>query len=401
MIHGKLVLGFGILLINFSVLTALIYSTSIFHRRSVDQNFIQLSSSNSKDFSSRNELNGRSGYSPNSQPSKSSATDDSRSRTHTFRSADDDDDTGNEKILYNIHFGITTRDPAKFSSSLFPSIVSTWATNLSKTDSITAYVGKYAGNLTSEIDPISVGRERSLEISRAVKPEAYTYSKNDNVWANENLQIVRLPGVFDEEYPAVWKNVAQWEHMAASDVQNREYNWSVRCDDDVFINVPRLRSLLARFNPSMPYYFGKDTGGIPDEREILAFPPNASYSSGGLGQIWSRAANPYVANCRRSVEATLERVGPNHTHDDVEFGRCLVNQGVKLNFAIRNNMREFVRNQRKTMQEGPKPMEALTNHSALLEIPWYEVAICHPVKAPEQFDMLFQHVYSEEIQSPK
>ena len=80
-----------------------------------------------------------------------------------------------------------------------------------------------------------------------------------------------------------------------------DYNWFMRCDDDVYIRIDKLMKFISELDPSIPLYIGSPGIGKPEDRERLQLLPHEVYCMGGPGVIFSRALleriGPYIEEC--------------------------------------------------------------------------------------------------------
>ena len=86
----------------------------------------------------------------------------------------------------------------------------------------------------------------------------------------ENLPVQILDGVTDSDYPPQRKSFAMLEFMHRN--FGRKYEWFMRADDDLFVDVRRLRTLLSSINSSKPVYLGHPGTGKPEEAGRLGLP---------------------------------------------------------------------------------------------------------------------------------
>ena len=86
----------------------------------------------------------------------------------------------------------------------------------------------------------------------------------------EQLPVQILDDVTDSEYPPQRKSFAMLEFMHRN--LGRNYEWFMRADDDLFVDVRRLRTLLSSINSSKPVYLGHPGTGKPEEAGRLGLP---------------------------------------------------------------------------------------------------------------------------------
>ena len=86
----------------------------------------------------------------------------------------------------------------------------------------------------------------------------------------EQLPVHILEDVKDSEYPPQRKSFAMLEFMQRN--LGEKYAWFMRADDDLFVDVLRLRALLSSINGSRPLYLGHPGTGKPEEAGRLGLP---------------------------------------------------------------------------------------------------------------------------------
>ena len=92
--------------------------------------------------------------------------------------------------------------------------------------------------------------------------------------ADENLGTIALPGV-EEGWGNLWIKTVKsfeyiWEH------HRNEADWFMKADDDTWVFVDNLRSLLRGYDEKKPYYLGNQAD--PTDR-------NETYNFGGTGPL--------------------------------------------------------------------------------------------------------------------
>mmetsp|Transcript_3110 Transcript_3110/g.5473 ORF Transcript_3110/g.5473 Transcript_3110/m.5473 type:complete len:334 (+) Transcript_3110:33-1034(+) len=285
-----------------------------------------------------------------------------------------------------ILFGITTRNP--FHSELLSALLDTWGSQLSHNESLFVYSGELSTKTSftqemSHTDPLFSHTQRTEE-SRNAKLLPFKSSKN----GVSQFYSVQLPKVVDDQYPAIWKNVGQWEHMAA---EESRFNWFVRCDDDVFLNLHQLRTFLLTKDHTKPVFLGRAVRGRPRDRKMLEL--NASYAAGGTCQFWSKAASFAAGLCRSSVYQSLIQRGQVYLHDDVELARCFYLNQVEFDVSMTKYLR--AQNLKKAFKKnitGPVPIQTVST-LWLDSVDLHKVIAIHAVKLPRQMHYLNHKMY--------
>ena len=141
-----------------------------------------------------------------------------------------------------------------------------------------------------------------------------TWNRNSNVdveiFAQSNttvgVPIVKMPGVSDNVYPPQkvcpnrrWllanekassnhhKNFQKSFSMMryVSDHHGSDYEWFLRLDDDAYVHIEHLESLLRRIDSSQPLYIGSPGFGRDDDDFVE---DNMVYCMGGPGIVLSK-----------------------------------------------------------------------------------------------------------------
>ena len=92
--------------------------------------------------------------------------------------------------------------------------------------------------------------------------------------ADDRLGTIALPGV-EEGYKKLWPKTVKafqhvWEH------HRDEADWFMKADDDTWVFVDNLRSLLSSYDPKKAHFLG---------RLGATTYTNATYHYGGTGEI--------------------------------------------------------------------------------------------------------------------
>ena len=158
----------------------------------------------------------------------------------------------------------------------------------------------------------------------------------------------------------------------------------MRADDDVFVNVERLRIFLRNLNDSEPLFLGQTGVGNQEEFGQLNLNLHENFCMGGPGMIMSRKTLQILAE---NVEICLKNL--QSTHEDVEIGRC-VHRFAKTSCTWSYDMqRLFYHNS--TLQQN------ILNHNfASKEL--YKAITVHPIKDPEAMKILYKYYKRHELQ---
>jgi hypothetical protein len=98
-------------------------------------------------------------------------------------------------------------------------------------------------------------RTRALDIARTWGKHARDSHSVDVIFIAsdeemdtvEGIKVTSLPGVNDNMYPPQRKSFSIMRHF--HDVELDNYDWFMRVDDDLYINIENLRTFLAKLNP--------------------------------------------------------------------------------------------------------------------------------------------------------
>lgn len=128
------------------------------------------------------------------------------------------------------------------------------------------------------------------------------------------------------EYPPIYPWLRSLEMVA-------EYNfkWLVKCDDDVYVNVPRLRKFLRSKEKTcqiVPCYFGSLGYGRRQERQLLGLNGTPFVMGGPCVVISSSAYQkvlPILPSCM--VKPT------GHMHADTQLGRCFLQVNISAGIS--------------------------------------------------------------------
>ncbi|KAH7643770.1 chondroitin sulfate synthase 1-like protein [Dermatophagoides farinae] len=146
-------------------------------------------------------------------------------------------------------------------------------------------------------------------------PGDVLFFTSSNQKTNSNLPFVALPQV-DDSYPPQKKSFFMFKFM--NDYFGDRYKFFMRADDDVFVNVERLKNFLESLNSSESIYIGQTGVGNKEEFGQLNLDSHDNFCMGGPGVIISFKSLAKIAS---NVKYCLQNL--YSTHEDVEIGRCL------------------------------------------------------------------------------
>ncbi|CAH8488640.1 unnamed protein product [Schistosoma rodhaini] len=150
-----------------------------------------------------------------------------------------------------------------------------------------------------------------------------------NTWAKRCTKYLFMSSVYDKELPTVKLNLSYpesrqhlWSKMRAIlryvYQYRNDYDYFLKADDDTFVIMENLRSVLHQHNPKDPFMIG------------YSFPylTKNGYFSGGAGYVLSQEA------LKRIVEQAIDKHPSCPTYDedkeDVKLSMCGQPVGVKL-----------------------------------------------------------------------
>lgn len=145
-------------------------------------------------------------------------------------------------------------------------------------------------------------------------PGALAFFSSSNS-RRSSLPVVSLKGV-DDSYPPQRKSMMMLKYM--HDNYINDYEWFMRCDDDVYVRTDKLETFLRTLNSTEDLYIGQAGTGRQDEKGMLGLGWGDNFCMGGPGVILSRSTLrkvvPYVEYCLQHLVTS---------HEDVEVGRCI------------------------------------------------------------------------------
>ena len=141
------------------------------------------------------------------------------------------------------------------------------------------------------------------------------FAGNESIGATHSLPVITLSGV-DDRYPPQPKSFMMLKYMYDHFIN--DYEWFMRCDDDVYVRTDKLEELLRGFDSSEDLFIGQAGQGLQSERGKLGLAPNDNFCMGGPGMIMSRSVliklAPHLEYCLKHLVSS---------HEDVEVGRCI------------------------------------------------------------------------------
>ena len=145
-------------------------------------------------------------------------------------------------------------------------------------------------------------------------PGSLAFFSSDNS-RSSSLPVVSLKGV-DDSYPPQRKSMMMLKYM--HDNYINDYEWFMRCDDDVYVRTDKLELLLRTLNSTEDLYIGQAGTGKKPWKKYLQLKPEKNYCLGGPGVIFSASVlRKFVQNMGRCLQHLITR------HEDVEIGRCV------------------------------------------------------------------------------
>ena len=141
------------------------------------------------------------------------------------------------------------------------------------------------------------------------------FAGNESGNARHSLPVVTLRGV-DDSYPPQRKSLMMLKYMHDNFID--DYEWFMRCDDDVYIRTDKLEEFLRGLDSSEELFIGQAGQGLASERGQLGLGPKDNFCMGGPGMIMSRGVlkkvAPHLEYCLKNLVSS---------HEDVEVGRCV------------------------------------------------------------------------------
>lgn len=141
------------------------------------------------------------------------------------------------------------------------------------------------------------------------------------------MPIIKLPGIHDDVYPPQEKVFAVLEYIHHK--FGKKYRWFIRADDDVYIHMAKLESMLQGWEWTEELMLGHPGFGLKEDRRRLQLLPHENYCMGGPGVVFSATAlealSPHLSRCLGAVEHFNQQAkeGDGWYNEDVELGRCV------------------------------------------------------------------------------
>ena len=145
-------------------------------------------------------------------------------------------------------------------------------------------------------------------------------------WGKRCNRLLFMSSKSDSSLPAIGLNVREgrnylWGKTRAAfkyihEQSYDDYDWILKADDDTYVVIENLRSMLSSYNPKHPIYFGH------------RFKPyiQQGYMSGGAGYVLSQEAAHRFAT-KALPDGYKCRQDPGGA-EDLEMGTCLQRVGV-------------------------------------------------------------------------
>ena len=95
---------------------------------------------------------------------------------------------------------------------------------------------------------------------------------------SSSLPVVSLDGV-DDSYPPQRKSMMMLKYM--HDNYINDYEWFMRCDDDVYVRTDKLEQFLRTLNSTDDLYIGQAGTGKKPWKKYLQLTPRDNFCMGG------------------------------------------------------------------------------------------------------------------------
>ncbi|XP_055384822.1 chondroitin sulfate synthase 1 [Condylostylus longicornis] len=132
---------------------------------------------------------------------------------------------------------------------------------------------------------------------------------------SSSIPVIDLKNV-DDRYPPQKKSFMMLYYMYEHFID--KFEWFIRADDDVYMDVSNLEEFLRSIDSSKPQFIGQAGKGNNEEFGLLSLEFDENFCMGGPGVILSRETlrrvAPHIPACLKNLYST---------HEDVEIGRCV------------------------------------------------------------------------------
>ncbi len=143
----------------------------------------------------------------------------------------------------------------------------------------------------------------------------------------QHLPIIKVSGVRDNVYPPQEKVFSVLAYIYQR--FGEEYRWFIRADDDVYIRVQEVETMLDALDWREKMYIGHPGYGKDKDRKRLKLLPHENYCMGGPGVVFSGAAlqalTVHLKRCLKAIASYNSKWGQDigWYNEDVELGRCI------------------------------------------------------------------------------
>lgn len=140
------------------------------------------------------------------------------------------------------------------------------------------------------------------------------------------LPLVRLPDVPDLPVNSVEKTFSAIKYI--SDNYLDQFQWFLLANDNLYVRIDRVHSLLRQLNPSEKIFLGRAARGKEEDVHKLSLLPHEHYCLGSSGVALSygllQAMSYNLEFCLNAILSSFERGRQGSSnHADVELGRCV------------------------------------------------------------------------------
>jgi hypothetical protein len=125
-------------------------------------------------------------------------------------------------------------------------------------------------------------------------------ANNEQMDSINGISVTSLPGVDDTAYPPQRKSFSTLRYF--HDVELDNYDWFMRVDDDVYVNIDKLTLFLAKLDPHVAHFIGQP--GFGNSGDYME--DGMAFCMGGTGIIFSketvRQLRPHLSDCLKYVD---------------------------------------------------------------------------------------------------